>query len=98
MSDRIGERVLVRNMLRSPVDNRPYECWTFGSECDGGFAQFAVAPARETYAVRCDWSGEELAAVPCAYSRAEAMLHRGRMSVQSAYLSPALRAVSAWPQ
>ncbi len=40
----IGERVLVRNMLRSYVDYRPYECWTLGSECDGGFAQFAVAP------------------------------------------------------
>ena len=43
--DRIGERVLVRNMLRTPVDYRPFECWTFGSECDGGFAQFTVAPA-----------------------------------------------------
>ena len=75
-SERVGERVLVRNMLRSYVDYRPFECWTFGSECDGGFAQFAVAPARETYAVRCDWSDEELAAVPCAYSTAENMLHR----------------------
>ena len=55
-SGRIGERVLVRNMLRSYVDYRPYECWTFGSEVDGGFAQFAVAPARETHAVNCDWS------------------------------------------
>ncbi|MFD1810483.1 alcohol dehydrogenase catalytic domain-containing protein [Gemmobacter lanyuensis] len=32
---RIGERVIVRNMLRSYVDYRPYECWTFGSEIDG---------------------------------------------------------------
>jgi NADPH:quinone reductase-like Zn-dependent oxidoreductase len=69
--DRIGERVLVRSMLRTPVDDRPFECWTFGSECDGGFAQFTVAPSRETYAVRSDWSDEELAAVPCAYSTAE---------------------------
>jgi len=73
---RIGERVLVRNMLRSYVDYRPYECWTFGSECDGGFAQFAVAPARETHRVVCDWSDVELASVPCAYSTAENMLHR----------------------
>ena len=42
---RIGERVPVRNMLRAPVDFRPYECWTLGSECDGGFAQLCVAPA-----------------------------------------------------
>ena len=65
-SQRLGERVLVRNMLRSYVDYRPYECWTFGSQCDGAFAQFTVAPARGTYAVHCDWSAEELAAVPCA--------------------------------
>lgn len=76
---RIGERVLVRNMLRSYVDYRPYECWTFGSECNGGFAQYAVAPSRETYAVDCDWSDEELAAVPCAYSTAELMLHRAQV-------------------
>lgn len=74
--DRIGERVLVRNMLRTYVGYRPFECWTLGSECDGGFAQFAVAPARETYAVNSDWSDTELAAIPCAYSTAENMLHR----------------------
>lgn len=59
----IGERVMVRNMLRSYVDYRPYECWTFGSECDGGFAQFAVAPSRETDAISCDWSDAELASM-----------------------------------
>ena len=73
---RIGERVLIRNMLRTPVGYRPFECWTFGSECDGGFAPFTVAPSRETYAVRSNLSDEELAAVPCAYSTAENMLHR----------------------
>ena len=43
-AERIGERVIVRNMLRTYVDYRPYECWTIGSECDGGFAQFCKAP------------------------------------------------------
>jgi NADPH:quinone reductase-like Zn-dependent oxidoreductase len=76
----IGERILVRNMLRTPVHYRPFECWTFGSECDGGFAQFTVAPAQETYAVRSDLSDEELAAVPCAYSTAENMMHRAAVS------------------
>jgi NADPH:quinone reductase-like Zn-dependent oxidoreductase len=74
--ERLGERVIVRNMLRTYVDWRPYECWTFGSECDGGFAQYAKAPSRETYAVDCDWSDVELASIPCAYSAAENMLHR----------------------
>lgn len=76
---RIGERVIVRNMLRTYVDFRPFQCWTFGSECDGGFAQYARAPARETYRVECDWSDVELASMPCAYSTAEGMLHRANV-------------------
>ncbi|MEU1518464.1 alcohol dehydrogenase family protein [Streptomyces sp. NPDC005811] len=80
--ERIGERVLVRNMLRTPVGYRPFACWTLGSECDGGFAQFTVAPSRETYAVRSGLSDEELAAVPCAYSTAENMLHRAAVGAE----------------
>ncbi len=74
--DRIGERVIVRTMLRTPVGFRPFEVWTFGSECDGGFAQFAVAPSEDTRAVRSDLTDEELAAAPCSYGTAENMLHR----------------------
>ena len=76
---RVGERVVVRNMLRTYVDYRPFQCWTFGSECDGGFAQYAKAPARETYRVDCGWSDVELASMPCAYSTAEGMLHRANV-------------------
>jgi len=79
---RIGQRVLVRNMLRTYVDYRPYECWTIGSEMDGGFAQYAVAPAAETHAVICDWSDAELASMPCAYSTAENMLHRANVGAE----------------
>ncbi|MBN8630653.1 MAG: alcohol dehydrogenase family protein [Rhodobacterales bacterium] len=79
---RIGQRVLVRNMLQSYVDYRPYECWTFGSEIDGGFAQFTVAPSREVYAVECDWSDAQLASIPCAYSTAENMLHRAKAGAE----------------
>ena len=80
--NRIGERVIVRNMLRSPVDYRPFECWTFGSECDGAFAQYAKAPARETHKVDCDWSDAELASIPCAYSTAENLLHRASVGAE----------------
>jgi NADPH:quinone reductase-like Zn-dependent oxidoreductase len=69
-------------MLRSYVDYRPYECWTFGSECDGAFAQYAKAPARETHAVDCDWSDAELASISCAYSTAENMLHRADVAAE----------------
>lgn len=81
-TDRVGERVLVNNLLRTYVDYRPFECWTFGSECDGGFAQFAVAPSRETFKVECDWSDAELASIPCSYSTAENMLHRAGLGAE----------------
>jgi len=86
---RIGERVLVRNMLRTYVNYRPYECWTIGSECDGGFAQFAVAPSQETHAVECDLSDVELAAIPCAYSTAENMLHRASLGTETILITGA---------
>jgi NADPH:quinone reductase-like Zn-dependent oxidoreductase len=79
---RIGERVLVRTLLRSPVDHRPFECWTFGSEWDGAFAQYARAPARDVWRVECDWSDAELASIPCAYSTAENLLHRAGVGAE----------------
>lgn len=79
---RIGERVLVSNLLRTYVNHRQFECWTFGSECDGGFAQFTVAPSQETFKVVCDWSDAELASIPCSYSTAENMLHRANVGAE----------------
>lgn len=79
-SKRMGERVLVKNILRHYVNYKPYECWTFGSECDGGFAQYTTAPANETYAVDCNWTDVELGSVPCAFSTAENMLHRANVN------------------
>lgn len=73
---RIGERVIVRTMQRSRVDNRGFKCWTFGSECDGAFAQYSIAFADEAFTVNCDWSDAQLASIPCAYSTAENLLHR----------------------
>ncbi|MBO9475667.1 alcohol dehydrogenase family protein [Shimia sp. R10_1] len=87
--NRIGERVIVRNMLRTYVDYRPYECWTIGSECDGGFAQYCKAPSRETHAVDCTLSDAELAAIPCAYSTAEGMLHRANLGAETVLITGA---------
>ncbi|RWI85437.1 MAG: alcohol dehydrogenase [Mesorhizobium sp.] len=74
--DRIGERVINANTLRFYVDYRPMECWVFGSECDGAFAQYMKAPSCEAHKVDCDWSDIELASIPCSYSTAENLLHR----------------------
>lgn len=87
--ERIGERVIVRNMLRTYVGWRPFECWTFGSECDGGFAQYTVAPSRETFKVDCNWSDAELAAIPCAWSTAENMLHRAHVVAETVLITGA---------
>jgi NADPH:quinone reductase-like Zn-dependent oxidoreductase len=67
-------------MLRTYAGYRPFESWTLGSECDGAFAQYVVAPAAETHRVDCDWTDAELASIPCAYSTAENMLHRAGLS------------------
>src|SRR5918996_3105437 len=79
---RVGERVLVRSLMHDPNDDRPFACWTFGSECDGSFAQYAKAPAREAYKVESDWSDAELASIPCAYSTAEGLLHRPQVGAE----------------
>ncbi|MFQ3345969.1 MAG: NADPH:quinone reductase-like Zn-dependent oxidoreductase [Porticoccaceae bacterium] len=74
--DRIGERVLVRTMQQNPHTKKRFDCVTFGSEYDGGFAQYTCALSHEAYAVNTPWSDVELASIPCAYSTAENMLHR----------------------
>ena len=76
---RIGERVLVRPVFKSPSELPP-AFRTFGADCDGAFAEYTVAPAGEAYPVESDWNDVELAAIPCAFSTAENMLHRARVS------------------
>lgn len=74
--DRIGARVLVRTLQTTGAGGEPFATWTFGSECDGGFAQFAKTFDIDALTVDCDWSDMELASIPCAYSTAEGMLQR----------------------
>jgi NADPH:quinone reductase-like Zn-dependent oxidoreductase len=57
--------------------------------CDGGFAQFAVAPSSEAYTVDSDLSAEELGAVSIAYSTAEGMLHRARVGAEKVVITGA---------
>lgn len=77
---RIGERVLCRTMMdvpnNDPGQHEKFACWTMGSECDGGFAQFTKVPAIEAFPINTDLTDIELAAIPCAYSTAENMLFR----------------------
>ena len=73
---RVGERVLVATVQDRSAERGPFACISFGSECDGGFAQYAVARSEHTYAVDSTWTDVELASIPCAYSTAENLLHR----------------------
>ena len=83
---RIGERVLVATMQRNIPQSHPMDCWTFGSECDGAFAQYTVARSHHTYKVDCGLSDIELASFPCAYSTAENMLHRSGVGASDTVL------------
>jgi NADPH:quinone reductase-like Zn-dependent oxidoreductase len=78
-ADRIGERVLVRTIQVKSTPKNPVACWTFGSECDGAFAQYTVTDSKEAYQIESDLSDTELASFPCAYSTAENMLHRAQI-------------------
>lgn len=79
---RIGERVLVRALQTTGASGDTFATWTFGSECDGGFAQFAKTYAVDALAVRSDWSDVELASIPCAYATAEGMLQRANVQAE----------------
>ncbi|GAB4392583.1 MAG: alcohol dehydrogenase family protein [Kiloniellaceae bacterium] len=73
---RVEERVLIEPCLREAEGERLETAWYFGSECDGGFAQYTRVAARHAYAITSDLTDGELASFPCSYSTAENMLTR----------------------
>lgn len=73
---RIGERVLIEPCLREADGESLKTAWYFGSECDGGFAQYTRVAARHAHAIDSGLSDVELASFPCSYSTAENMLTR----------------------
>lgn len=75
-SGRIGERVLIEPCLREAHGKKLDQPWYFGSECDGGFAEFTVVAARHAYKIDSELSDIELASFPCSYSTAENLLTR----------------------
>ncbi|MBS3968549.1 MAG: alcohol dehydrogenase family protein [Clostridia bacterium] len=75
-TNRIGERVLVRTIQERPLSEHGLSCITFGSECDGGFAEYTKTPADEAFTINSFLTDIELASFPCAYSTAENMICR----------------------
>lgn len=76
---RIGERVLIEPCLRESEGRTLDTPWYFGSECDGGFAEYTRVASRHAYRVDSILTDAELASFPCSYSTAENMLTRARV-------------------
>ena len=72
-SARIGERVLVEPVFRGASR---FDILYFGSEVDGGFADYACAPSHHAHRVESALSDVEMASFPCAYGTAENILTR----------------------
>jgi NADPH:quinone reductase-like Zn-dependent oxidoreductase len=78
-TSRIGERVLIEPCIRFADGAKQNPPWYFGSECDGGFAQFTRVDVRHAHAIDSDLTDIELASFPCSYSTAENMLTRANL-------------------
>ena len=78
-ADRIGERVLIEPCIREANGQELERPWYFGSECDGGFAEYTVVASRHAYRIESALSDTALASFPCSYSTAENLLTRSRV-------------------
>lgn len=73
----VGKRVMIDCWLRDWNEpENANKTGYFGSECDGGFAEYATVDARNVYPVNSEWSDAELATFSTSYSTAENMLNR----------------------
>ena len=78
-SDRIGERVLIEPCIKEANGKILSQPWYFGSECDGGFAEYTVVAARHGHKIDSALSDVQLASFPCSYSTAENLLTRANV-------------------
>lgn len=76
----VGKRVMVDCWLRdwdNPMDRD--RTGYFGSERDGGFAQYTTTHVRNIGVIECELSDAELATFSCSYTTAEGMLWRANV-------------------
>ncbi|WP_245220588.1 MULTISPECIES: alcohol dehydrogenase family protein [unclassified Ruegeria] len=86
---RIGERVITDGWLRDPVEpDNMDKTGYFGSERDGGFAEYATTLAVNAVAITSDLTDAELATFSCSYSTAEGMLTRANVTGEDTVLVP----------
>lgn len=78
-AQRVGDRVLIEPCLQEAGGKTLDYPWYYGSEINGGFAQYTVVAARHAVAVESNLSAAELASFPCSYSTAENMLTKSQV-------------------
>jgi NADPH:quinone reductase-like Zn-dependent oxidoreductase len=78
-TDRIDERVLIEPCIREANGIILDQPWYFGSECDGGFAEYTVVASRHAHKIESELSNVQLASFPCSYSTAENLLTRAKV-------------------
>jgi NADPH:quinone reductase-like Zn-dependent oxidoreductase len=90
-SDRLGQRVLVRPIQITKEDEAVGDtvCRTYGSECDGGFAQYTKTCSTDALSIQSNMSDIELASFPCAYTTAEGMLDRASVGAETVLITGA---------
>ncbi len=85
----VGKRVLVDTWLRDWRDPHNIDkCGFFGSECDGGYAEYSKTHARQVHVVNSRLSAVELATFPTSYITAENMLRRANVTGEDTVLIP----------
>ncbi len=86
---RIGQRVITDGWLRDPDDpSNMDKTGYYGSERDGGFAEYATTLAVNAVPIKSDLSDAELATFSCSYSTAEGMLTRANVTDKDTVLVP----------
>lgn len=83
----IGRRVIIDGWLRDWNDplNRE-KAGYFGSECDGGYAQYTKVSHQQVHPVDTTMSDTELATFACSYVTAENMLNRAAVTDEDTVL------------
>jgi len=82
----LNERVLVEPCILEAGGKNLEQPWYFGSECDGGFAEYTVVAAKHAHKINSRLSDVELASFPCSYSTAENLLTRANVSANDVVL------------
>ena len=75
-SNRLGQRILIRTLQGLPKTSQGLKCITFGSECNGTFAQYTKVKASEAFPIKSNLTDGQLASFPCAYSTALNLIER----------------------